>query len=519
MKKFLSVFIACVLALAVIAAGTASWRFYEEEINWLSLTLNGSREIYVEYGQEYQELGGQALFTAEETVTEVPVQIKGQVDTAHLGNYLLKYSAQAEGLISTDYRKVYVVDTQKPVITLTINPDSYTLPGHPYEEEGYQATDNHDGDITNKVIRKEADGIVTYTVTDSSGNSFSVERAINYFDPGRPDIQLLGYPVMLIAQNDLYIEAGFTATDKNDGDVTERVVVEGTVNTAVSGIYTLQYTVTNSYGFSATAERTVYVLPQELLPEKLDVSRAPDEPIVPPVTENPEIPEKPELPEYPENCVIPQGGMSYQPNNRVIYLTFDDGPSQHTERLLDILGKYQVKASFFVVQSSKIGIIARTAQEGHTVAIHAYTHNYGKIYASDAAFLADLQAMQELITQHTGHATMLTRFPGGSSNTISRDYNKGIMSRLTKTLTEMGYTYFDWNVDSDDAGRARSAEEVFENITKGALYYKNSVVLQHDTKGYSIDAIERLIVWGLVNGYTFQPLTAESPTCHHPVLN
>ena len=114
---------------------------------------------------------------------------------------------------------------------------------------------------------------------------------------------------------------------------------------------------------------------------------------------------------------------------------------------------------------------------------------------------------------------MLTRFPGGSSNTISRDYNKGIMSRLTKTLTEMGYTYFDWNVDSDDAGRARSAEEVFENITKGALYYKNSVVLQHDTKGYSIDAIERLIVWGLVNGYTFQPLTAESPTCHHPVLN
>ena len=114
---------------------------------------------------------------------------------------------------------------------------------------------------------------------------------------------------------------------------------------------------------------------------------------------------------------------------------------------------------------------------------------------------------------------MLSRFPGGGSNTVSKWYSRGIMTRLTKTLTDMGFTYFDWNVDSDDAGSARTPEEVFENITNGVQWYDNSVVLQHDNKDYSVAAVERLIVWGLVNGYSFQPLTADSPTCHHPVLN
>ena len=510
MKKVLFVLAACVLALAVIFAGTATWRLYEENINRLSLTLLGSREIYLEYGQDYLEPGAKALFTGEEAITEAPVQIQGHVDATHLGNYLLKYSAEMEGLVSTDYRRVYVVDTQKPVITLTVDPDAYTLPGHPYVEEGFTATDNYDGDLTDKVVRKEADGVVTYTVTDSSGNTFSVQRTINYFDPGRPDITLLGNNVHLIAQGDIYTDPGVTATDKNDGDVTAGVTVEGAVDTTATGIYTLKYTATNSYGYSSTAERTVYVLPMEYL---LEETAAPTEPST---STNPSDPTRPT---YPDNCIIPQGGIAYEPTGKVIYLTFDDGPSKHTETLLDILAKYQVKVSFFVVQSSKIDMIARAAQEGHTVAIHTYSHNYGKIYASEDAFFADLQAMQAVIAQHTGHTTMLTRFPGGSSNTISSGYSKGIMTRLTKRLTEMGYTYFDWNVDSNDAGGAKTPEEVFENITNGVKWYNNSVVLQHDTKEFSIDAVERLIVWGLVNGYTFQPLTADSPTCHHPVLN
>ena len=166
-----------------------------------------------------------------------------------------------------------------------------------------------------------------------------------------------------------------------------------------------------------------------------------------------------------------------------------------------------------------MSLVARAAQEGHTVAIHTYTHRYSEIYASDDAFYKDLYAMQDLIYQHTGIRTMLTRFPGGSSNTISSAYNRGIMTRLTKALREKGFQYFDWNVDSNDAGGAKTADEVFENVVKCVSNRTNSVVLQHDTRGFSVDAVERIIAWGLCNGYTFKALDIDSPACHHPVNN
>ena len=178
-----------------------------------------------------------------------------------------------------------------------------------------------------------------------------------------------------------------------------------------------------------------------------------------------------------------------------------------------------MKVTFFVTSSSYPQFLARAAEEGHTVAIHTNTHNYSQIYASDDAFMADLEAIQTTIFEQTGQKSMLTRFPGGSSNTISSIYNKGIMTRLTKKLEELGYQYFDWNVDSNDAGGAKTADEVFKNVTEGVANRQNSVVLQHDTKGFSVDAVEQIIAWGLCNGYTFAPLTADSPTCHHGVQN
>ena len=93
------------------------------------------------------------------------------------------------------------------------------------------------------------------------------------------------------------------------------------------------------------------------------------------------------------------------------------------------------------------------------------------------------------------------------------------MTRLTKRLEQDGYQYFDWNVDSNDAGGAKSAEEVFNNVTKGVSARTNSVVLQHDTQDFSVDAVERIIAWGLCNGYTFKALDKDSPTCHHGVNN
>ena len=128
-----------------------------------------------------------------------------------------------------------------------------------------------------------------------------------------------------------------------------------------------------------------------------------------------------------------------------------------------------------------------------------------------------------MIEDRTGIRTTLMRFPGGSSNTASKKHSKGIMTRLTQKVVELGFQYFDWNVDSNDAGGARTADEVFENVINGVQWamdrYGFAIVLQHDTQEFSIDAVARIIQWGKENGYTFLPLESNSPTIHHELNN
>ena len=111
-------------------------------------------------------------------------------------------------------------------------------------------------------------------------------------------------------------------------------------------------------------------------------------------------------------------------------------------------------------------MIGRDVREGHAVGVHTYSHNYRDIYSSEDAFFADFNAMQEIIYEQNGSYTSLYRFPGGSSNTVSR-FNEGIISRLASALTDMGYTYYDWNVSSGDAGETTQTDKVAQNIIDG----------------------------------------------------
>ena len=158
------------------------------------------------------------------------------------------------------------------------------------------------------------------------------------------------------------------------------------------------------------------------------------------------------------------------------------------------------------------------AADGHSIGIHSACHTYKEIYGSEDAYFSDLQKMQDIIENKTGIQTMLLRFPGGSSNTVS-SFNPGIMSRLTQAVEERGYSYFDWNVSSGDAGGTKDTEQVFQNVINGIQKHRVSIVLQHDIKEYSVNAVEKIIVWGLENGYTFLPLDSTSPTAHHSVKN
>ena len=208
------------------------------------------------------------------------------------------------------------------------------------------------------------------------------------------------------------------------------------------------------------------------------------------------------------------------PGNKVVYLTFDDGPGPYTQQLLDVLAKYNVKATFFVTNSNSKyqDMIAKEYAAGHAIGIHTYCHDYNKIYASEEAYFEDLEAMQDVIVAQTGKETSLLRFPGGSSNTVS-NITPGLMTTLTQEVQNRGYQYFDWNVSSGDAGETTDTDQVAENVIAGIQKHNVSVVLQHDIKAFSVDAVEKIIQWGLNNGYTFLPLNYDSPPAHHHINN
>lgn len=207
-------------------------------------------------------------------------------------------------------------------------------------------------------------------------------------------------------------------------------------------------------------------------------------------------------------------------DQRVVYLTFDDGPGEYTEQLLDVLKRCNVRATFFVVGTSEqLDLLPRMAAEGHSIGAHAYRHDYKRVYASDEAYFDDLGRIQQEIASRIGTETKLIRFPGGSSNTVSRKYCVGIMRRLTRAVEERGYAYFDWNVSSGDAGAVYTTEAVVNNVKSGILKQHVAVVLQHDVKAFSVAGVEEIIRWGQEQGFVFLPLTERSTAPHHGVSN
>lgn len=201
-----------------------------------------------------------------------------------------------------------------------------------------------------------------------------------------------------------------------------------------------------------------------------------------------------------------------------IYLTFDDGPGPYTKNLLKTLARYNVKATFFVTGKNDTAIITDIASAGHTIGNHTVSHQYSSIYASEEAFFDELHRMDAIIMEKIGISTRLMRFPGGSSNTCSR-FNPKIMTRLTSLVEKEGYLYLDWNVDSGDAGNAKTPGEVYKNVISGIKDTNVAIVLQHDNRAHSVITVQRIIVWGLKHGYTFLPVNENAPSVHHHINN
>lgn len=178
-----------------------------------------------------------------------------------------------------------------------------------------------------------------------------------------------------------------------------------------------------------------------------------------------------------------------------VYLTFDDGPSENTEAVLDILAEYDVKATFFVVgreDEESQALYRRIVEEGHTLGMHSYSNKYSVIYQSKEAFESDYKKLKDYLYEVTGTEVSYYRFPGGSSNQISNVP----MNELIQFLNGQDIVYYDWNVSAGDAAStAYTADEIVENVTEDVVKYKTSVVLLHDSvdKDVTVEALGPLI--------------------------
>ena len=362
-------------------------------------------------------------------------------------------------------------------ITVTMK-DGYKEPGATASFSFHDITDHvkidsqvNDGKVgTYKVI---------YTV-EYLNKTAAKERTVNVIDKEPPELTLTEGESISLRPGEKFEDPGIVAIDDSDGDISDKVASKGFVDTSCEGTYYVLYDVSDSYGNAASATRTVTIEGEPLKEEK-----------------------------------------------GVIYLTFDDGPSTEvTASILDTLEKYEVPATFFVIDygtdQEKIKLMKRALKDGCTIAIHGYSHDYSKIYASVPAFMENVTKLHDKLKTDLGYDARIIRFPGGSSNTISEDYCKGIMTDLVKEVQIEGYKYVDWNVDSTDAsGNNVSAKKLIKSVKKNCDLEKANVILMHDSnaKKTTAKALPKIIEWAQEEGYEFKAFTLDSPSAHHRVNN
>ena len=209
-------------------------------------------------------------------------------------------------------------------------------------------------------------------------------------------------------------------------------------------------------------------------------------------------------------------------NRKKIYLTFDDGPSSNTERILDVLKEYDIKATFFVVgktDEKSVQAYQRIVAEGHTLAMHSYSHKYHEIYASKENFIQDMSMLQEYLYQVTGVWPRYYRFPGGSSNEVSG----ADIQELIYYLEQVGITYFDWNVESGDAVNGWiSPETIKANCLSKIEVFDTCMILLHDAaeKDTTVEALPLIIeeILGR-NDAVFLPITETTVPVQHVTGN
>ncbi len=462
------------------------------------IRLVKGKTYYINYKETYKE-PGYKIYLRGKRLHSYATRV-GMVDSEKIGDYKISYQIGESIFKKKVTRTVKVRDLEEPEIKLASYDDiifcrkldnvdgskniftslssrrkeklSFFDTGYLdiIKNNNYQVVDNYDGDITNQLKVIKTDNYYQYVVEDSSHNKKVIIRKIKYQDKEKPEITLNGEDYLTVYLNEDYQEPGYSVSDNCDKKIKEKVKIKSSINTKKPGLYKIEYQVRDSSKNKDSKVRYVSV-------------------------------SKP----------LQKGA---------IYLTFDDGPRlETTSAILDILKEEGVKATFFVTNKGPDSLIQREYAEGHTIALHTASHDYSYLYSSVENYFKDLESVGNRVKRLTGMDTKIIRFPGGSSNTVSRKYKEGIMSILTKEVLKRGYKYFDWNINSGDAGVTTNPLEEVSLVTSKLSKEKENVVLMHDIKTHTKEALRDIIRYGKENGYTFLPLTMDDDILTQKVNN
>lgn len=217
-------------------------------------------------------------------------------------------------------------------------------------------------------------------------------------------------------------------------------------------------------------------------------------------------------PQRPETEPRLDTAISKADGVKTCYLTFDDGPTLSvTPRILDILRRYNAKATFFMVGTlieNNRDMARRVYDEGHCLANHSYAHNYSELYADETSFMNEINKTSKLICEVTGDENYpkIFRFPGGGFNAGSYGEAKQAYKEL---LGKNGARYCDWNALNGDAeGHKRTADELCERVKKTTSGKEDVVILMHDAaaKSTTADALPGILEYLISEGYVFKTL-------------
>lgn len=441
--------------------------------NRVNILLKGDEKVVISYKEKYEDPGFEIVKNKENLNTsDVVYEYVSDVDSSKLGEYEVKYTINYNNKEYVLTRKVEVKDTVGPVITTNVEKLEKSYCNNQISDNiEYNAMDDVDGDVTENVKREELEDKLVLKANDSSNNESTLEIPIIIVEKPDNKVVLNGKAIQTIGVGGSYKEEGAFYADGCGNKIDDKIDISGSVDTTKEGKYVITYTSETDKNYKATRTITVKEMPQ--------AQQAPTT------------------------------------GNSVIYLTFDDGPGAYTKTLLDILDKYNVKVTFFVTnQFPKYQyLIGEEVRRGHTVGVHTSTHQWS-IYDSLEAYWNDFNTMNNIVEQQTGKKADILRFPGGTSNHRA----KVGMSNIVNSVNNKGLRYYDWNVCVEDSGSCVSSKDkkacVYQYYVWGLKKGRDNIVLLHDIKSYSVETVERMIQYGLSNGYTFKAIDNNTAQVH-----